>query len=128
MSLLQRVAAALLIVVALTGVPSVPSVVLPPLVAPSVTAVVYVYEKDETAVPAGVTTGLNWINREKRIPATMFERDTKDGSGETPEQYRVPLAAAQAVGLPALVVLSGTGVAKTVKNPATEADVVEAVP
>jgi hypothetical protein len=91
------------------------------------TAATYVYEKDVTAIPSPVAAGLNRLNREKKIVATLFEEDTVDGTGQTPEQYRVPLSAAQSAGLPALVVTAGAAVLKVVKAPTTEAAVLEAV-
>jgi hypothetical protein len=60
------------------------------------------------------------------VVATVFEDDTRDGSGEVPDQYKVPLAAAQQAGLPALVVTAGDKVLKVAKDPKTEAEVMEA--
>jgi hypothetical protein len=94
----------------------------------TVTAVVYVYEKDESAIPVGVTSGINRLNRERKVRATLFERDTVDGFGKTPEQYRPALDAARRESIPALVVLSGTSVVRVVKAPKTEADVLGVVP
>lgn len=94
----------------------------------TVTAVVYVYEKDESAIPVGVTSGINRLNRERKVRATLFERDTVDGSGKTPEQYKPALDAARRESIPSLVVLSGTSVIRVVKAPKTEADVLGAVP
>jgi hypothetical protein len=91
------------------------------------TAATYVYEKDEHAVPGGVQAAFNKLNREKRVVATLFEADTKDGTGDTPDQYRVPLAAAKEAGLPALVVTAGDKVLKVVKDPRDEQSVLEAV-
>jgi hypothetical protein len=88
--------------------------------APQATAATYVYEKDDTAVPAGVSTGLNRLNREKGVIATLFEEDTTDGDGDVPDQYRLPLSAAQNAGLPALVVTNGEKVLGVVKDPRTE--------
>lgn len=92
------------------------------------TAATYVYEKDQHAIPAPVLAALDKLNRERKIVATVFEQDTKDGTGETPEQYEVPLAAATNAGLPALVATNGSKVLRVVKNPQTEAAVLEAVP
>ncbi len=107
--------------------PDVPVVVDPnnPVVVPvdpstKATAATYVYEKDETAISFGVAAGLNRLNREKKIVATLFEADTVDGDGDVPDQYRVPLVEAQKVGLPALVVTAGPDVLNVVKAPATE--------
>lgn len=94
----------------------------------TVTSVVYVYEKNEGAVPVGVYTGIEKINREKQILASLFERDTVDGTGETPEQYKPALAALQSKNIPALVVLSGTTAISIVEKPQTEEEVLEAVP
>jgi len=92
------------------------------------TAAVYVYEKDSTAVPTGVVIGLNRLNRDRGIVATLLEADTTDGDGEIPDQYRPALAAAKDRGLPALVVLSGSTVLSVTTAPA-DADAVQgAVP
>src|SRR5689334_17216233 len=99
-----------------------PPVVVP---APKPTAVTYVYEKDQNPVPSPVLVALNTLNRADLL-ATVFEQDTKDGTGDTPEQYKVPLAAAKTAGLPALVVTSGATVIRTVKDPKTAAQVMEA--
>ena len=100
-----------------------------PLPFPStkVTAVTFVYEKDKHVVPPPVLAALNKLNREKGIVATVFEQDTVDGAGEVPEQYKATLAAAKEVGLPALVVLANGKVIKTVKDPKTAEQVLEAV-
>ena len=92
-----------------------------------VTAVTFVYEKDLHVVPAPVLAALNKLNREKKIVATTFEKDVKDGTGEVPEQYRVALDAATKAGLPALVVLAGKDVLRVVKDPRSEQDVLNAV-
>jgi hypothetical protein len=107
------------------GPDSPPVVVVDP--ATKATAATYVYEKGETLIPIGVTTALNRLNREKNIFATPFEQDTKDGTGETPDQYKAQLAAALEAGLPALVIMSGDKVVGVVRNPQTEASVMEAV-
>ena len=91
-------------------------------------SVVYVYEKDQSAIPVGVTVGLNRLNRERHIVATLLEADTTDGSGDVPEQYREALAAATASGLPALVVLSGTTVLSVTPAPVDADAIVRAVP
>lgn len=99
-----------------------------PFVTTKATAATYVWEKDKGGIPAGVMSGLNKLNVEKKILATEFEEDTKDGTGETPEQYKVPLAAAKDAGVPALVVTANTKVLKVVKDPKTEEEVLGAVP
>lgn len=90
------------------------------------TAVTYVYEKDQTAVPNPVLAVLNELNRQN-IVATTFEEDTVDGSGETPDQYKAALAAAREKGLPALVATAGDRVLKVVKDPKTEPEAREVV-
>lgn len=92
------------------------------------TAAVYVYEKDQSAIPVVVTVGLNRINRERGIVATLYEADTTDGGGDVPDQYREALAAATASGLPALVVLSGTTVLSVTPAPTDAEAIVRAVP
>lgn len=99
----------------------------PPDTPPKVTAVTYVYEKDETPVPAPVQAALNRLNRERGITATLFEDDTTDGRNEVPEQYKTALAAAKESGLPSLVVQAGDKVISVVNAPTTEAQVLEAV-
>jgi hypothetical protein len=91
------------------------------------TAVTYVYEKDVTAVPVPVLVAINRLNREKKVVASHFEEDTTDGDEQVPDQYKVPLKAAQDAGLPALVVTAGEKVLKVVKDPKTEQQVLEAV-
>ena len=101
----------------------------PPSVDPATkaTAATYVYEKDQGGVPSAVMYGLNRVNRENKIIATVFEQDSTDGTGDTPEQYKAAVTAAKAAGLPCLVVLAGSTVLRTVKAPTTEAAVMEAV-
>ncbi len=92
------------------------------------TAVVYVYEKDQSKVPPFVASALQKLNAAgSGIVATEFEDDATNGTGDVPRQYRVALAAARTKGLPCLVVTSGDTVLKTVKNPTTEAEVLEAI-
>lgn len=77
--------------------------------APStITAVVYVYEKDDGTPPPGVLSGLNRLNREQKILATAIDDDVTNGDGDTPEQYKIPVESARSKGLPALVVMRGT--------------------
>lgn len=95
---------------------------------PAVTAVVYVYEKDEAAVPVGVTAGINKLNREKKVMASLFEKDTTDGEGQTPDQYKPALDAATKESIPSLVVLSGSSVVRVIKSPKTEIEVLGVVP
>jgi hypothetical protein len=104
--------------------PSLPNI---PNVIPSIKAdrVVYVYEKDSGGIPSGVAAGLSKLNA-AGIVATAFEEDTTDGSGETPEQYKLAKEAATKAGLPALVVQAGGTVLRVVKGPTTEQHVTEA--
>ena len=90
------------------------------------TAVIYLYEKDQGGVPAPVSAALSKLNA-TGIRATTFEEDTVDGSGSVPDQYKIPLEAAQKAGLPALVVMAGDTVKSVVKAPTTEAQVMDAV-
>lgn len=98
------------------------------VVSKTATAAVYVYEKDATAVPTGVTVGLNRLNRERQIMATLVEADATDGNGDVPDQYRAAVQAARAKGLPSLVVLSGSTLLSVVQAPATVDAVMGAVP
>lgn len=93
----------------------------------TVTAAVYVYEKDESFIPVGVSAAINKLNRDKKITATLFEKDTIDGTGKTPAQYQAALEAARRESIPALVVLSGTTVVRVVKAPKNEAEVLAAI-
>lgn len=104
-----------------------PPTPVPPAPTIKAQAVGFFYEKDQHAIPAAVMAGLNRLNREHKIIATVFEADVADGTGEVPAQYKVPLAAARKAGLPALVVTAGNIVLRVVKDPQTEAQVVEAV-
>lgn len=101
---------------------------VPVVTAPAATAAVYVYEKDASSVPTGVVIGLNLLNRERGVVATLLEADATDGDGEIPDQYLPALAAAKDCGLPALVVLSGSTVLSIVKAPASSDAVTGAVP
>ena len=117
--------AILLAYIAVFGLPVPKKQTTPPNT--TVTGVVYVYEKDDSPVPVGVYAGIDKLNR-RGILASLFEDDTVDGTGETPEQYKPALAAAKARSIPSLVVLSGTAAVNVVEKPQTEADVLEAVP
>jgi len=88
--------------------PSKPPVVVDPANPSTVTAVVYVYEKDDGMPPPGVLSGLNRLNRERKIPATDIDDDVTNGNGDTPEQYKSAISAARTKGMPALVVMHGT--------------------
>lgn len=91
------------------------------------TRVTYVFEKDVKNTPRVVAAALQKINAAKSgIVASEFEEDTLDGQGEVPDQYKIALAAAREKGLPALVVQSGEVVLRVIKDPTTEAAVLEA--
>lgn len=106
-----------------TPVPSDPAPVDP--TPKKITRVTYVFEKDSHHVPRPVALALQRLNA-AGIMASEFEEDTLDGSGRIPEQYAIPLAAAQQAGLPALVVQSHFAVVRVLKNPQTETEVMEA--
>lgn len=91
------------------------------------TAAVWVFEKDQGEPPPGIMAVLDRLNRERGIKATKFEVNTVDGDGETPDQYKVPHAAAEEVGLPAFVVLAGDEVLNAVLDPNPQ-EAWEAVP
>jgi hypothetical protein len=93
-----------------------------------VTAVTYVYEKDQNGIPNHVSTALNKINRESNyaIVATIFEDDSTNGPGSVPAQYKAAYEAAKKEGLPVVVVTAGDKVLRSVKAPKTEAEILEA--
>lgn len=91
------------------------------------TAATYVYEKGQAGIPPAVLAGLNRLNRERKIVATLYEQDSTDGDDDVPDQYKVPLAAARNAGLPALVVTAGSEVLKVLKDPRTDQQVFEAI-
>lgn len=93
----------------------------------TVSQVTYVFEKDDTAVPAPVLSGLAKLN-DKGILATYFEEDTVDGDNQVPQQYVVALSAARSSGLPSLVAQAGSSVIRVVKSPTTEQQVLELAP
>lgn len=97
-----------------------------PSVTPSPTSVVYVHEKDLTAVPGAVMAGLNKLNRQG-IRATVFEDDEINGMDGVPVQYQKPLEAARKSGEPCLVVLAEDAVVNVVDAPQTEQAVLEAI-
>lgn len=123
--------AVILLGLAIALAPLMPAEVTIPLPGWSVTtevatAAVYVHEKDQGAVPSGVMAGLNRLNREKGIVATVFEEDGVTGEDKVPEQYREPLRAAREAGLPAFVVMGGGKVLR-VSKVSTAEQVMEAV-
>jgi len=109
--------------------PAVPMPKPDPVVDPSVkvTAVTYVYEKDQSAVPRPVQAALNKLHAAGGgVVASLFEDDAVTGLGTVPKQYAVALKAAREAGLPALVVTAGDVVLRVLKAPTTEAEVLEA--
>lgn len=94
-----------------------------------VTKATYVFEKDQTSVPRAVTAALNKISAESSgsIVVAQFDDDVTNGLGTVPAQYKIAIAKAREEGLPALVVQSGDVVTRVVKNPLTEAQVLEAL-
>lgn len=100
----------------------------PPDPAKPLKRVTYVYEKDNNHVPREVSAALHRINAEfKDAIASEFEEDTVDGTGQVPDQYQFALQEARKVGLPALVVEWTNNYFRAVKNPTTEASVMEAL-
>lgn len=98
----------------------------PPVVAPATpgTAAVYVYEKDDGRIPPAVLAAIDQLKR-RGVSASLFERDTRDGAGQVPDQYALAHAEAERVGLPALVITAGGRVVGTLKAP-TGAQLLEA--
>lgn len=97
-------------------------------VKPKADTAVYVYEKDDTAIPSEVKAAMNVLNKRQGFTASFYEDDTPDGTGDVPEQFKVALKAAKDAGLPALVIQGGGTVLKVVTNPHTQSDVLEAAP
>lgn len=87
----------------------------PDPVTTKVDRVTYVYEKDQGAVFPNARVALIKLNADKKVTATEFEDDTVDGDRQVPDQYKIALAKARDVGLPCLVVQSGSNVVKTMK-------------
>jgi hypothetical protein len=92
-----------------------------------VTQATYVYDDDDGNVPAEVDAALTEISDDTDIVATPFDKDQVNGEGDTPTQYRVALAAAKEVGLPALVIQSGDEVIRVIEAPTTRDQVMEAI-
>ena len=115
--------------IAIALAPLLPGEVTIPLpgwgvVVSSVDRAVLVYEKDTDVIPPAVRAGINALNT-RGIVAVLYE---VNDSEEVKPAYVVPVDAAKKSGLPSLVVLAGDKVVRVVKSPATEADVLEAVP
>lgn len=96
-----------------------------PIIAPAkVDRVTYV--RDEKApVPAGVSAALAELNMQG-ILATEFPDDATDGDDDVPDQYKIALPAARTSGIPSLVVQAGDKVLRTLKEPKTKEQVLEA--
>ncbi len=92
------------------------------------TAATYVFEKDQGWPSSAVMSGLNRLNREKKILATVLEQDSKNGDGQVADQDKVPLEEAKKAGLPALIVTANGVFLKAVKAPKTEQEVFDSVP
>lgn len=105
--------------------PEDPDVPDPPPTTDKVDAVTYVFEQQDGAPPRQVMDALDALNR-LGIVATVFERDTTDGTGDIPSQYKAALTAAKAAGLPCLVATSNGKVVRTVQRPTTKEQVLEA--
>jgi hypothetical protein len=92
------------------------------IIAPKVTAAVYVYDKTKGGIPTHVGKAVSKLN-ERDILATTHE----DGPGAVPKQYEFSVPAAREAGLPSFVTMaSDRSVLKVVKGPATEQAVLEA--
>lgn len=92
----------------------------------TVTQVVYCFEKDQTPIYPGVAEALTELNK-RGIKATEFERDTTDGDGQIPEQYKAARQAALDSGLPALVVEYSDGGLVVVDDPRNADEIIDAV-
>jgi hypothetical protein len=90
------------------------------------TAATYFYEKDDTAIPSAVEAAIDQINR-LGIKASIEDDDVQDGSGAVPEQYKLSLPAAKAAGIPCFVTYTKDKVLKVIKDPKTDAELLEAV-
>lgn len=97
---------------------------VPGLLPAKVTAVTYVHD-EKAVLPSGVMAALAELNL-KGITATAFPDDATDGDDQVPDQYKITLPAAKAVGIPSLVVQSGDKVLRTVAKPTTKNEVLEA--
>lgn len=91
-----------------------------------VTAVTYVHD-EKAAIPSGVLAAINELNT-RGIIASNYPDDATDNEDKVPDQYKVTLPAAKAIGIPSLVVQAGDRVLRTVKAPTTKQQVLEAVP
>lgn len=95
------------------------------------TSVTWVYEKDEDgAPPSYVETGLNRLNREKKVVATLCEDDPDVGTGQVPSQYKVQIEEARKTVGPDLIIMADSTILKSIKGAdvKTEDDVVNSAP
>lgn len=100
----------------------------PPVTPTRIDRVTYLYEKDESNIPKPVSFALDRLNKEyKDVIATSFEDDILDGDDEVPDQYKIALAAARKTGLPCLVIQAKDTVVRVLKDPKTEAEVMNEV-
>lgn len=98
---------------------------LPDVIAPSkpVDAVTYVYDKNDGGVPAVVHAGIDKLGEREGMVATVHEYE---GTGDTPEQYKIPEAEAKKAGMPALVATADGEVVRVVSGrPTTVEQVLE---
>lgn len=96
-----------------------------------VTRVTYLFEKDNNPVPAAVLKGLISLNgtdanAASYVFASYFEIDGTAGDGDVPTQYKKAVEVGKD-SIPCLVVENKDGTTKVIKNPKTEADVLNAV-
>lgn len=91
-----------------------------------VTAVTYVYEKDEGGVPSAVTAALGKLNDQGIVANAIDDDVVSPITGSIPKQYVETIPAARTAGLPSLVASDGSKVLKVIKSPTTEAEVLEA--
>lgn len=106
------------------GTPGIPTISLPSINSKT-TQATYVYSAQHHTIPGPVSAGLQALNKQG-IVATTFEVDTKDGTGEVPEQYKVAVSAAKEP--PAVVYQAGDKVLRVLKvtKDTTQAEIVEA--
>jgi len=109
--------------------PDKPPVVTPPIVTPDPTIkpirATYVYERRQGSVPPPVLVALDKLNR-AGVVANPIDQNVISGKGQAPAQHAVALSEAAKAGIPCLVVEYSSGAPKVVKNPTTEAQVMEA--
>jgi hypothetical protein len=91
----------------------------------ALTAAVYIHEKDDTPVPSAVRAAISQLNAQGLL-ATEHEEDTTDGTDDVPAQYKLALEAAKKAGLPSMVFLAKDKVAKVLKDPQTDTEILEA--